>query len=76
MILVRESSAKGAVDVVTGVKKLSRNEMRRGMEASFRKIGRERERKKEGGWKKNDGCREDGKEKRKETESNYRWHRG
>jgi len=45
VILVRESSsAKGAVDVVTGVKKLSRNKMERGMEASFRERERERER--------------------------------
>lgn len=43
VILVRESSAKGAVDVVTGVKKLSRNKMRRGMEASFKETEREKE---------------------------------
>lgn len=47
VILVRESSsAKGAVDVVTGVKKLSRNEMERGKKGSSeRERGRVCERK-------------------------------
>ena len=36
------------MDVVTGVKKLSRNKMERGMEASFKERGEERQRERGG----------------------------